>query len=61
MAREKPEVVSTRVLPSERGLIRALAEAEGTSVSEALHRVLVPAVRRRLAELAAGVQQGAEP
>ena len=50
--RQRPVVVSTRVLPNERALIRALSEAEGVSVCEALHRVLIPAVRTRLAEVA---------
>ena len=52
MARERPIVVSTRVDPRERALIRALANVEEVSTSEALHRLLVPAVRERLAELA---------
>lgn len=52
MARERPIVVSTRVDPRERALIRALADIEEVSISEALHRLLVPAVRERLAELA---------
>jgi hypothetical protein len=55
--RERPEVVSTRVVARERALIRALAEAEGVSVCEVLHRVLIPAVRERLAALA-GAEQG---
>lgn len=50
--RERPQVVSTRVKPSERALISAVAEAEGVSVSEALHRLLMPAVRDRLREIA---------
>lgn len=51
--RQRPQVVSTRVLPSERQLIRALAEAEGVSVAEAIHRALLPAIRDRLARVAA--------
>jgi hypothetical protein len=50
--RDRPVVVSTRVQPSERALIRALSEAEGISVCEAVHRVLMPAVRERLTEVA---------
>lgn len=50
--RYRPAVVSTRVLPQERALIRALAEAEGVSVSEAVYRLLLPAVRDRLAVVA---------
>lgn len=50
--RQRPMVVSTRVLPHERALIRALSVAEGVSVSEALHRLLIPAARERLRELA---------
>ena len=48
----RPVVVSTRVGPGERALIRALSEAEGVSVCEAVHRVLMPAVRERLMEVA---------
>ena len=51
--RQKPVVVSTRVHPHERALISALSEAEGVSICEALRRVLLPAVRQRLTELAA--------
>jgi hypothetical protein len=50
--RRRPEVVSTRVFERDRALIRALAEAEGLSVSEAVYRLLLPAVRQRLAEVA---------
>lgn len=50
--RQRPETISTRVLPQEKALVRALAEAEGVSVCEALHRTLMPAVRERLAEVA---------
>lgn len=52
--RERPEVVSTRVAIEDRARIRALAELEGVSVCEALHRVLLPAVRARLDELVHG-------
>lgn len=51
-SRTRPEVVTTRVKPDEKRLIRALAAAEDVSVAEAVHRLLVPAARRRLAELA---------
>ncbi len=50
--RKRPVVVSTRVHPRERALIRALAEAEATSVCEVLHRLLIPAVRMRLGQVA---------
>lgn len=53
MARQRPGTISTRVRPDERALVRALAEAEGISVSEVLHRLLMPAVRARLAQVAA--------
>lgn len=55
--RERPVVVSTRVKPAERALITAVAEAEGVSVSEALHRLLMPAVRGRVRELADGCEE----
>ncbi|CAN5635571.1 hypothetical protein BH23GEM7_BH23GEM7_27260 [soil metagenome] len=45
-------VVSTRVARETRALIRALAEAEQTTAAEVMQRLLIPAVRRRLAELA---------
>ena len=51
--RERPVVVSTRVSPRERGLIGAIASAEGVSVCAALHSILIPAVRTRLSEIAA--------
>ncbi len=50
--RERPVVVSTRVTPRERALIAALAEAEEQTVCEVVHRLLMPAVRVRLAEVA---------
>jgi len=53
MPRRKPEPVATRVLPHEKARIRALAELEGVTVAEAVYRVLVPAVSKRLRELAA--------
>ena len=52
LRRTRPCVVSTKVLPDERALIRALAAAEQTSVSEVLHRLLIPAVRKRLGQVA---------
>jgi hypothetical protein len=54
MGRKRARVLSTRVAANEGRLIDALATAEGVTASEAVHRVLVPAVRRRLNELAAG-------
>ena len=51
-SRERPEVLSTRVNVQEKALIRALAEAQSLTVSEAIHRVLVPGARARLAEIA---------
>lgn len=50
--RERAEVVSTRVEPAESRLIRALAQAEGKTVSATIHAIVVPAVRERLASLA---------
>ena len=49
--RKRAVVVSTRVLPRERALLRALAEAEATSVCEVLHRLLIPAAKMRLAQV----------
>jgi hypothetical protein len=49
---ERPRVLSTRVRPRERAEVRALAELEGTTVCELMHRLLMPEVRRRLVELA---------
>lgn len=57
--RTRPVVVSTRVLPSERHLIGAIAADEGVSVSEAIHRLLMPAVRERL--LATSGPSGSRP
>jgi len=54
-------VVSTRVLRLERALIGALAEAEGTSVCEIVHRLLIPAVRMRLSQLTAEIAPHPEP
>jgi hypothetical protein len=54
--REKPIVISTRATKAERALIRAIAEEEGVSVSEAIYRLLMPAVRQRIAATVAGVQ-----
>jgi hypothetical protein len=53
--RKRALVVSTRVLRPERAFIRALAEAEDTSVCEIVHRLLIPAVRMRLSQLAAEI------
>jgi hypothetical protein len=51
--RERPVVVSTRVTPRERSLIAAIAQAEGISICEVLHRMVMPAVRERITELLA--------
>ena len=48
MERERPVVVSTRVAPAERGRIRAVAEADGVTVSELLHQLVMPQVNDRL-------------
>lgn len=52
MPRARPVVVSTRAAERDAALVRALAEAEGVSVCEVVHRVLIPAVRERLMEIA---------
>ncbi len=46
--RERPMVVSGRFQPAERGRIRAVAEADGVTVSELLHRLVMPQVNDRL-------------
>lgn len=46
---KRPVVVSTRTTRAERALIQAAAEEESVTVAELLHRILVPAVRDRLA------------
>lgn len=49
--RNRPIVISTRVRVYERALIRAVAESEGVTVSEAVHRLLMPAVQERLSSV----------
>ena len=48
MANRDRVTVSTRVPPTDRALIGALAEVEQLSVSAVVHRVLMPGVRARL-------------
>lgn len=48
MDSRKELVVSTRVRAEERALIRAVAESEGLTVSEAVREILMPAVREHL-------------
>ena len=48
MRKERPVTVSTRVYPAERGRIRAVAEAEHITVSELIHRLVMPQVNDRL-------------
>lgn len=45
--RTRDVVVSTRTTTAERGLIRVVAEAEGVTVAEVIHRLLMPEVCRR--------------
>jgi hypothetical protein len=47
-ARTRPYLVATRVTGKERGWIDAQARAEGVTVSELLHRIIVPEIQRRL-------------
>jgi hypothetical protein len=49
MSTRQTVVVSTRTTRAERALIRAMAEQESLSVCEAVHRLLIPAVKERLA------------
>jgi plasmid stabilization system protein ParE len=51
MARKRPSVVSTRATKAERLLVEALAEQEGVSVAEMVHRILVEGVRHRLQQI----------
>ena len=48
MESERSIVMSTRVPASEGGRIKAIATADGISVSELLHRLVMPAVDARL-------------
>jgi hypothetical protein len=57
--RSRPVVISTRVSDDNRALIRALADLKGISVSEAVHEVLIQAVRNRLAEIVAASDEEA--
>jgi len=61
MARRRPVVVSTRARVEEAALVRAVALAEGVSLCEAVHRLLIPAARGRLARLAAEDPPELEP
>ena len=48
MESERPVVMSTRVEAAERGRVRAVAEADGITVSELIHRLVMPQVNDRL-------------
>lgn len=52
MARERPEVMSTRLPTDEARKLRALATARGATVSDVIRELLTPAVREGFAELA---------
>ena len=41
-------VMSTRGTPAQRGRVRAIADADGISVSELIHRLVMPQVDERL-------------
>lgn len=58
MPRTRPVTLSTRARREEAALIRAAAEAEGLPVAELMHRILVPAVKARLVELAGDPSSG---
>lgn len=45
-------VTSTKLEPGERAVVDALAKLEGRKVSAVVRRLIVPAARQRLAELA---------
>lgn len=50
----KTEVRALRLTPAEATLIHLVAEASGTSVSETLRQLVVPAARARLATATQG-------
>ena len=54
MERERPVTISTRVTPAEQARVRAVAAQEGRTVSELLHRILMPTVDQRLMRELAG-------
>ena len=54
MQRERPLVISTRVTPMERARILALCAAEGVSVSELVHGIVISEVNSRLVRDLAG-------
>jgi hypothetical protein len=47
-------VTSTKLAPAERALVDAAARLEGCTVSAVVRRLLIPAARERVAELATG-------
>lgn len=49
--RSRPKTVSTRVTLTEDALIEAISAEEGVTKCEAIHRLLMPAVHRRVARL----------
>lgn len=53
--RRRPFIVSTRTTRAEKALIRAVADAEGVSVCDLLHRILLPAVAERVTRQAAEI------
>lgn len=58
--RKRPVCIGARVTPAEKLLVQAAAVAEGVSVAEFLHRVVVPSARERmLCELEGGSVAGA--
>lgn len=48
--RKRPFLAATRVTGREKGWIEAVAQGEGVTVSELLHRIVVPEIQRRLAQ-----------
>jgi hypothetical protein len=52
--RMRPLVVSTRATRAEKARIAVVAAQEGVSVSEVIHRLLMPEVDRRVREALGG-------
>lgn len=48
--RTRPEMVATRVTKREKQLVKMAAGREGVTVSDFLHSLIIPEVRKRLVE-----------
>ena len=56
----RPEMLGFRVTLTDRGLVEAVAKGEGLCTAELLRRIVLPQVRKRLAEQlqATGAKEG---